>query len=71
MTETRSFLARLVTWLIAGLVLVLALKLVLFLLGKVVGVGLFLAFTLLPIMVLGWFALWLWRKLARPADENW
>ena len=66
MTYDRPLLSRIITWLIAGLIVVLLLKLTLFLLGKVLGVGLFLALTIVPIIIVGWIAMKLWDAMSRP-----
>lgn len=63
MTYDRPLLARIVTWLIAGLVIILVLRLAFFLLGNLIGIGMFLLFTLVPILLVGWLAMKLWNRL--------
>lgn len=67
MTYDRPLLARIFTWLIAGLLVILALRLVFFLLGHVLGFGMFLLVTVVPILVVGWLALKLWNAFSRSA----
>lgn len=67
MTYDRSLLSRVITWLIAGVLLILALRLALFVLGTVFGAGLALLMTVGPLILLGWLALKLWAVFTRPA----
>lgn len=61
----RSRAARVVTWLIAGLVVVLLLKLVLALLRITIGLVAFVLFVAVPLIVVGWLALRIWDRLDR------
>jgi len=70
MSYDRPLLPRVVTWIIAGVVVILLLRLALFLLGKMFGLGLFLAFTIVPILLVGWLAMKLWDRLSdRPRSD--
>jgi hypothetical protein len=48
---------------LGGLVVaIVALKLVLAIAGAVFGIAWFLIWKILPLVFLGWLAMWLWRK---------
>lgn len=57
MQEKKSLLSRIVTWVIIGVLAVLAIKLVLSLLGAAFGLVGFLLFTVAPLVFIGWLAL--------------
>lgn len=72
MNENKSLLSRIVTWTIVGLLAFVAIKLslrllgVLFgLMGIVLGMGVFLIFTLGPIVLVGWLGVIGWRAFTR------
>lgn len=74
MTEQRTTIGTVLTWAVLGLLAFVALKLALRVLGVLVGVagmvfGLitFLAFTIGPIVLVGWLAVKAWRAFSRPA----
>lgn len=72
MSETRSLFNRVMTWTIIGIVMLVALKIALRLLGfvmglagMVVGLVMFLLFTVGPLVLLGWVAVKAWQAFAR------
>lgn len=72
MNENKSLLSRIVTWTIIGILAVLAFKLATWLLGfllgmagMVVGIALFLLFTVGPILLLGWLAVKAWNAFTK------
>jgi hypothetical protein len=66
MGDNTSLFARIVTWTIVGIIAVLAIKMVLGLLGVVLGLAGFLLFTVGPILLLGWLAMKAWRAFSSP-----
>lgn len=66
----KSRLARVITWLIAGVVLVLVLKLVFSLLRITIGIAAFLFLTVVPLIVLGWLAMRLWDRYERGREPR-
>ena len=72
MSETRSLFNRVMTWTIIGIVMLVALKIALRLLGfvmglagMVVGLVMFLLFTVGPLVLLGWVVVKGWQAFAR------
>lgn len=72
MGETKSLLGRILTWTILGVLAVvafrLALRVIAFLVGlagMVLGLVMFLVFTLGPIVLLGWLAVKAWNAFTR------
>jgi hypothetical protein len=65
----RSSLGTAVTWLLAGLVAILALKVAWVLAGAAIGLLFFGIFTLGPIVLVGWLVLKALRHFARDTDE--
>lgn len=72
MNENKSLLSRIVTWTIIGILAVLAFKLATWLLGfllgvagMVVGIALFLLFTVGPILLVGWLAVKAWNAFTK------
>jgi hypothetical protein len=68
MGENKSLLGRIVTWTILGLLAVLAIKIAFRVLGALVGLvgmvfgfAVFLAFTIGPILLLGWLGVKTWN----------
>ena len=58
----RSTIARLVTWLIVGLLVVLAIRLLFALLRVTFGIAGFLFLTIVPLIIIGWLAMKLWDR---------
>ena len=58
----RSTLARLVTWLIVGLVVVLAARLLFALVRVSFGIAWWLFVTVVPLILIGWLAMKLWDR---------
>lgn len=67
MGENTGLFGRIVTWAIIGLVAILAIKIVLGLLGIVLGFAAFLLFTVAPILLVGWLAVKAWQAFTAPA----
>lgn len=72
MSENKSLLSRIATWVVLGILAVLALKLAGWLLGflfglvgMVFGLAIFLFFTVAPIVLLGWLTLKAWRAFTK------
>lgn len=72
MDENSSGLGRAITWLIIGILAIVAVKLALRLLafllgvlGMVFGIAMFVLFTIAPIILLGWLALVGWRAFTK------
>lgn len=61
----RSKLARLITWLIVGVVVLVLVRLVFALLRVSVGIVGWLLLTVVPIILLGWLATKLWDRYQR------
>ncbi|HUF13270.1 MAG TPA: hypothetical protein VMN78_09235 [Longimicrobiales bacterium] len=61
----RSRLARLITWLIVGVVVLILVRLLFALLRVSVGIVGWLLFTVLPLILLGWLAMKLWDRHRR------
>lgn len=72
MSENKSLLSRIFTWAMLVLLAILALKVAGWLLGflfglvgMVFGIAIFLAFTVAPVLVLGWLTLKAWRAFTK------
>lgn len=72
MGENSSLLGKVVTWTIVGILAVIALKIALRLIGFLVGLAgmllgilMFLVFTVGPVLLLGWLAMKAWKAFAR------
>ena len=61
----RSKLARWITWLIVGVVVLVLMRLLLGLLRVSVGILGWLLFTIVPLILLGWLATKLWDRYQR------
>ena len=58
----RSMLARLITWLIVGLVVVLLVRVLFALLRVSFGIASWLFITIVPLIIIGWLAMKLWDR---------
>ena len=58
----KSTLSRLVTWLLVGLLVVLAVRLAFALLRVSFGIAWWLFVTVVPLIVIGWLAMKLWDR---------
>lgn len=72
MNENKSLLGQIVTWTIIGILAILAFKLAMWLLGfllgmagMVLGIALFLLFTVGPILLVGWLAVKAWNAFTK------
>lgn len=72
MNDKPSVLSRAITWLIIGILAIIAVKVALRLLafllgmlGMVFGIAMFLLFTVAPIILMGWLALAGWRAFTK------
>jgi hypothetical protein len=63
--ENSSLLATLVKWAIIIVIAVVALKLVLGLLGIVMGLAAFLLFTVAPVVLIGWLIMKAWQAFTK------
>ncbi|HEX6589427.1 MAG TPA: hypothetical protein VF039_10415 [Longimicrobiales bacterium] len=61
----RSTVARLVTWLIVGVVVVLAVRVLFALLRVSFGIAWWLFVTIVPLILIGWLAMKLWDRYHR------
>ena len=61
----RSTLARLITWLIVGVLVVLAFRVLMVLLRVGVGIAWWLFVTIVPLILIGWLALKAWERYGR------
>lgn len=66
--EEKSLLNTLLTWLVAGILLVIALKVAFILLG-VTAALVKIAFNLLPVVLAAWLVWMLFRRLSRKPGE--
>jgi hypothetical protein len=67
MGENTPLFGRIVAWAIIGFVAIVAIKIVLGLLGIVLGFAAFLLFTVAPILLVGWLAMKAWNAFTAPA----
>ena len=58
----RSTLARLITWLIVGLVIVLLVRVLFAVLRVSLGIAWWLFITVVPLIIIGWLAMKLWDR---------
>lgn len=72
MTDRNSRLSRAITWMIIGILAIIAIKIALRLvaflvgvLGMVFGIAMFALFTVGPILLLGWLAVAAWRAFTK------
>ena len=65
----RSMLARLVTWLIVGVLVVLAVRLLFAVLRVSFGIAWWLFVTIVPLILIGWLAMKLWDRY-RDSDRE-
>ena len=72
MSDNRSLLGRILTWTVVGIVALIALKIAVRLIGfmiglagMVLGMAMFLLFTVGPIVLLGWLAVKAWKAFTR------
>ena len=72
MGENRSLLGRIVTWTIVGVLAVIAFKIAIRLIGFMVGLAgmvlgliMFLVFTVGPLILVGWLAIKAWNAFTR------
>lgn len=65
MGDNNSLLATLVKWTIIIVIAVVALKLVLGLLGIVMGLAAFLLFTVAPVVLIGWLIMKAWQAFTK------
>jgi hypothetical protein len=63
--DNGSFLATIIKWAIIIVIAAVALKLVLGLLGIVLGFAAFLLFTVAPIVLLGWLIMKAWQAFTK------
>jgi hypothetical protein len=63
--DNNSLLATLVKWAIIIVIAVVALKLVLGLLGIVMGLAAFLLFTVAPVVLIGWLVMKAWQAFTK------
>jgi hypothetical protein len=63
--DNNSLLATLVKWTIIIVIAVVALKLVLGLLGIVMGLAAFLLFTVAPVVLIGWLIMKAWQAFTK------
>ena len=61
----RSRLARVITWLIVGILVVLGIRLLFALLRVSIGIAAFLFMTVVPLIIIGWLAVKLWERYER------
>ena len=62
-------LARLITWLIVGLIVVLVVRVLFALVRVSFGIALWLFVTLVPLILIGWLAMKLWDRHRRQHPE--
>ncbi len=65
----RSMIARLVTWLIVGLVVVLLIRVLFALVRVSFGIAWWLFITSVPLILLGWLAMKLWDRYSSRGRE--
>jgi archaellum biogenesis protein FlaJ (TadC family) len=69
MNEDSSLLERMVRWLIFAIIAIAAIKVAFWLAGAVMGLAFFLLFTVVPLAVVGWIIVKLFRVLFRRDDD--
>lgn len=68
MASNSLLLRRLLTWLAVALLAVAALRLAFFLLGVAWQLGVFLLFTVVPVLLVGWLAVKVFRFFTRDPE---
>ena len=68
--QDKSLLKQALTWIVVGIVAIMAIKLVLGLLGMAFGLVSFLLFTVGPIVLVGWLAMKAWKAFAKEPVES-
>lgn len=68
--QDTSLLKQALTWIVVGIVAIMAIKLVLGLLGMAFGLVSFLLFTVGPIVLLGWLAMKAWKAFTKEPVEG-
>ena len=68
--QDKSLLKQALTWIVVGIVAIMAIKLVLGLLGMAFGLVTFLLFTVGPIVLLGWLAMKAWKAFTKEPAER-
>ena len=68
--QDTSLMKQALTWIVVGIVAVLAIKFVLGLLGMAFGLVSFLLFTVGPIVLLGWLAVKAWQAFTKEPAEG-
>lgn len=68
--QDKSLLKQALTWIVVGIVALMAIKLVLGLLGMAFGLVSFLLFTVGPIVLLGWLAMKAWKAFTKEPVES-
>lgn len=66
----RSRLARVITWLIIGVVVVLLVRLLFGLLRVTIGIAAFVFLTIVPLIIIGWLAMKLWDRYERGRETR-
>lgn len=68
--QDKSLLKQALTWIVVGIVAIMAIKLVLGLLGMAFGLVSFLLFTVGPIILVGWLAVKAWQAFTKEPVEG-
>ena len=68
--QDKSLLKQALTWIVVGIVAIMAIKLVLGLLGMAFGLVSFLLFTVGPIVLVGWLAVKAWKAFTKEPVEG-
>jgi hypothetical protein len=71
--NSSSLIGTLLTWLVVAVVAIVAIKVVFWLLGMAIGISVMLitlAVHLLPLVLLGWLVMKLFRGFSRSRDEE-
>lgn len=68
--QDKSLLKQALTWIVVGIVAIMAIKLVLGLLGMAFGLISFLLFTVGPIILVGWLAMKAWKAFTKEPVES-
>lgn len=68
--QDKSLLKQALTWIVVGIVAIMAIKLVLGLLGMAFGLISFLLFTVGPIVLVGWLAMKAWKAFTKEPVEG-
>lgn len=68
--KNKTLVEQIVTWIIVGILAILALKLVTGILGMAFGLVSFLLFTVAPILLVGWLATKAWKAFTKEPTEE-